>query len=144
MTNNGFSGHSKRFVVLRNLLPTLVDVEETSFPPILPVEEYGTLLVICQNMQVTMSMAAVGKAFSIRTERLHLIQRNFDKKGKHLFFFHIEIILGIFIAWECSETFSLHISKAPSLNSFIFVQHSGGMLCPLSLTMEFDTFPFGF
>lgn len=49
-------------------------------------------------MQVTMNMAAVGKAFSMRTERLHLIQRNFDKKGEHLFFFHMEIVLGISVA----------------------------------------------
>lgn len=91
-----------------------------------------------------MSMAAVGKAFSMRIERLHLIQSNFDKKCKHVFLFHIEIGFGISIAWESSETFSLHVAKTPSLGSFIFVQHSGGMLCPLGLAMEFDTFLLGF
>lgn len=120
--------------------------------PVPPVERYGNilvlviiqLLVIFQNMQVTMNMAAAGKAFSMRTERLHLIQRDFDKKGEHPFFFYMEIVRGISTAQESSETFSLHISKVPFLVSFTFVQHSGGILCPLSLAMEFDTFLFGF
>lgn len=49
------------------------------------------------------------------------IQSNFDKKGEHLLFFHIEIVLGISMAQESSETYSLQVSKAPSLGSFIFV-----------------------
>lgn len=68
----------------------------------------------------------------------------FWKKGEHLLFFHIEIVLGISMAQESSETYSLQISKAPSLGSFIFVQYSAGILCPLSFAMEFDTFLFGF
>lgn len=102
---------------VRKLLLTLADVEATSLLP---------------------------NSASMITERLHLIKWSFDKKGEHLFFFHIEIVLGMSMAQESSETYSLHISKAPSLGSFIFAQHSAAMLCPLSLAMEFDTFLFGF
>lgn len=81
---------------------------------------------------------------SMRTERLHLIQRNFEKRVS-IFSFSTQKLSLVF-PWHRKAVKRIHfkISKAPSLGSFIFVQYSAGILCPLSFAMEFDTFLFGF
>lgn len=125
---------------VRKLLLTLVDVEETS---LLPNSTSGRVWYFTGNIPkyADHHEAAVGNASSMRIERLHVIQSNFDKKMLACFLFPHR---NWFWYLHSSETFSLHVSKTPSLGSFIFVQHSGGMLCPSGLAMEFDTFLLGF